>query len=190
VADCLATMGLFIPFTFLPDEAHFAGIATEDAAFLVAVMGITSSVGRLLSGWVCDQTWCNPILLTSVMVMAAAVPPLAFPWISQYSMYLTLCSLFGLLTGVWIAATSPMLVHVLGLDLLSPAFGLMTAAQGGAALAGPPLAGMVVDLVRDRGMALHLSGAILGLASVIFVLAYIQHSRRNRKNEFKPMHSL
>jgi hypothetical protein len=33
------------------------------------------------------------------------------------------------LTGAWVAATTPLLIAVLNLHLLTPAFGLMTATQ-------------------------------------------------------------
>jgi hypothetical protein len=34
-----------------------------------------------------------------------------------------------MLTGAWIAATTPLLLKILNLHLLTPAFGLMTAIQ-------------------------------------------------------------
>eukprot|EP00092_Neocalanus_flemingeri_P020029 GFUD01021689.1.p1 GENE.GFUD01021689.1~~GFUD01021689.1.p1 ORF type:complete len:493 (-),score=108.40 GFUD01021689.1:65-1543(-) len=182
IADCIASMALYIPFTFLPDEATYKGVSLKDASFLIAAMGISSSAGRICSGWVCDRAWCNPVVLTAVMVAAASIPPLLFPWISNYVLYLSLSCLFGFLTGVWIAATSPILVRVLGLSLLSPAFGLMTAMQGAAALTGPPLAGAAVDWAGDRGVALHLAGGVMCVAAVGYGLAYFVLRREERKS--------
>ena len=95
--------------------------------------GISSSVGRLLSGVLCDlrplhplplTTGCSIYLLLSRMsycpimslyppavVLLAALPVLGMSWVSTYSALLALACLFGLLTGVWIAATSPLLVR-------------------------------------------------------------------------------
>jgi hypothetical protein len=42
---------------------------------------------------------------------------------------LLLTCLYGVLTGAWIAATTPLLLTILNLHLLTPAFGLMTAVQ-------------------------------------------------------------
>ena len=118
VADCIASMALYIPFTFLPDEATSSGVSLENASFLIAAMGICSSVGRVCSGLLCDRAWCNPLVLTACTVAAASIPPLLFPWISMYVFYLTLSCLFGFLTGIWIAATSPILVRLLGKSVL------------------------------------------------------------------------
>ena len=54
VADCIASMALYIPFTFLPDEATSSGVSLENASFLIAAMGICSSVGRVCLGLLCD----------------------------------------------------------------------------------------------------------------------------------------
>jgi len=180
VADCIASMALYIPFTFLPDEATSSGLTLENASFLIAAMGISSSLGRICSGWLCDRAFCNPIVLTTIMVSIASIPLLLFPWITNYVVYLSLSCLFGFLTGTWIAATSPVLVRILGLSLLSPAFGLMTAMQGVAALSGPPLAGAVVDFAADRGLALYLAGGIMCLAAVLYFVSYLDLRKREK----------
>lgn len=48
---------------------------------------------------------------------------------SGYASFLVFSCLYGLFTGVWIAACSPILLSILSLHLLPPAFGLMTAIQ-------------------------------------------------------------
>ena len=93
--------------------------------------------------------------------------------------------MFGLLTGLWISATSPLLVRVLGLPLLPPAFGLMTAIQGTAALAGPPLAGAATDWLDDRGVALHCTGGLLIVATGGFVVAFWHNQRRERGQTYQ-----
>ena len=72
--------------------------------------GISSSVGRLMSGVLCDRTWCHPLVLTTLVVILAAVPALALSLVTSYSLYLVFSCMFGLFTGTWIAATSPLLV--------------------------------------------------------------------------------
>jgi len=172
VADALATLALFLPFLFLPDLAKDAGVDATKAATLVSVAGLSSSLGRILSGLLCDRPWCDPLILTMLSVGLASVPPLLLPMATSFTSLLLLAAAYGLLTGAWIAATSPLLVSILGIQLLPAAFGLMTAAQGLAALAGPPLAGALVEYVGKRGPALQLSSAILFLAAIGFLLAY------------------
>ena len=182
LADCIASFALYIPFTFLPDEAvGSAGLARADATFLLATMGLSSAVGRVLAGLLCDLSCCRPLPLTAAVTAVAALPLLAFPAVSSYPAYLALSSTFGCLTGVWISSCGPLLVRLLGLPLLSPAFGVITAAQGLAALTGPALAGAAVDWAGDRGLALHISGAAMLLAAAIYSIVWGQLFRQDVK---------
>jgi len=180
-ADCIASTALYIPFTFLPDEATSSGVSLENASFLIAAMGVSSSLGRVCSGWLCDRSWCNPALLTAIVVTLSAIPLFLFSWMTVYVMYLLSSCLFGFLTGVWIAATSPLLVNILGLNLLSPAFGMMTGIQGAAALTGPPLAGFAVDWMGNRGLALYMAGGIMSIAAIFYFIAYLFIRKKESK---------
>ena len=68
---------------------------------------------------------------------------------------------------------------VLGLHLLSPAFGLMTAVQGAAALAGPPLAGAATDWVGGPATAFYCAGGLLIAATGGF-LGAAKYQRRKQ----------
>ena len=113
-AGCTASMALYIPYTYLPDESTYSGMTPDEASYLIAVIGISSSVGRILSGWLCDRSCCNPAVLTVIVLAFAPSPLFLFPWITNYILYLAFSCLFGFLTGIWIAAISPLLVKVLG----------------------------------------------------------------------------
>ena len=86
-------------------------------------------------------------------------------------LFLSIC--FGFLTGMWVAATPPALVHLLGVGLLGPAFGVLTALRGTAALAGPPIGGVVVDMLDDKRMALVVAGGGMTLSCMFYMLAVV-----------------
>ena len=66
--------------------------------------------------------------------------------------------------------------------MLSSAFGLMTAMQSAAALTGPPLAGVVAELVGDHGVTLYLAGGIMCVSVVVYSLVCIAVWRVETKN--------
>ena len=76
ISNAIGMIGFYTPFVYLPSMAaqyvtnafekllithifpNFKdGISTEDAAFLVSVIGISNTVGRVLSGWISDFSW-------------------------------------------------------------------------------------------------------------------------------------
>ena len=77
------------------------------------------------------------------------------------------------------------LVYLLGVPLLAPSFGIITAFRGAMVLSGPPLAGFVVDLVGVKGVAMVLSGATMTVASVFYVIAVLVHRNGRRRGEYQ-----
>ena len=55
---------------------------------------------------------------------------------SEYWTFLVLTSGFGLATGFWVACETPLIIRTLSFSCLTPAFGLLTAGGGLAALTG------------------------------------------------------
>ena len=72
------------------------------------------------------------------------------------------------------------LVHLLGVSLLAPSFGIISAFRGAMVLSGPPLAGLVVDMVGAKGAAMVMSGVVMTVVSLFYMLAFIVHRRERR----------
>ena len=71
--DFLATMSLYIPYTHLPDMAISRGVEPSKAAFLISSAGISSTVGRVLAGLLCDQGLMHPLTITLVATLTATL---------------------------------------------------------------------------------------------------------------------
>jgi len=182
LADALAVMALYIPYSYLDPVAVAAGVAPQLSSLLIAGVGVGSVSGRLLAGWLSDQTWCHPLYLTRAVVCLACGVPFLLASVDTFLMFICLSIIFGFLTGQWIAATSPLLVSMLGIKQLSQAFGLLTAVRGVASLVSPPLAGMVVDLTTNPLLALYISGWLLVVSGLAYCLAIWVLKRKNRRN--------
>jgi len=181
LADALSVMALYIPYSYLQPVAQAAGVSPHLSTFLISAIGVGSVSGRLLSGWMSDQPWCHPLYLTRVVVTISCSLPFLLSWVDHFWMFIGLSILFGFLTGQWIAATSPLLVSLLGIDQLSQAFGLLTFVRGVASLVSPPLAGMLVDLTINPLVALYLSGMLLLLSGAVYSLAIFVFNRKQQR---------
>lgn len=180
VADAMAVLALYIPYSFLGGVAEAQGVSPDMTALLISCIGLGSVVGRLLAGWLCDQPWVHPLSLTRAALALATPIPFLLAWVDHFWMFAGLALLFGFLTGQWISATSPLLVKLLGISQLSQAFGLLTAVRGAASLASPPLAGLIVDLTGMGNLSLQLSGAFLILATAIYSVAVFVLNKKQR----------
>jgi len=181
-ADMFAVMALYIPYSYLGGVAEMRGVTSEMTSLLISCIGLGSVAGRLLSGWLCDQPWLHPLQLTRAALALSIPLPFLLAWVDHLWMFACVALIFGFLTGQWIAATSPLLVRLLGLPQLSKAFGVLTAIRGAASMASPPLAGVLVDISGQPTIALHLSGACLALSAGIFSVAVTLYKRRISKH--------
>jgi len=100
---------------------------------------------------------------------------------SHYLSWLLVVHGVRLFTGCWVAAMSPIFIHILGPDLLSSAFGLLTAIRGTACLVGPPLAGFAVDFFNNRLAAIVLSGVFMAASSLLFIMATLYSAWRDTR---------
>ena len=50
--------------------AVLSGLSSSDASFLISVVGISNSVGRVMSGWLADLRWTSPLGITIITTAA------------------------------------------------------------------------------------------------------------------------
>jgi len=180
-ANLYSTMGLYIPYMYLPMQAEKQGISDTDAAFLISVVGICNTLGRILSGLLTDLPCVDPLVVTTIALALGGVCPLLMTFCTDYWMFVVVSVLFGTFLSAWVAVTSPVLVEMLGLNLLTSAFGTLTFIRGCAALSGPPMAGFIVDgLDGHLEIAFYISAGLLITSSVICFFAWIVQRRAVR----------
>jgi len=181
LADVMATLSLFIPFHYTPSIAHERGLTSAQGAMLISAIGVFSTIGRVIAGWISDRGWFHPLSIASLSVTLVTPPLWLLTVCNSFPTFIVCCSLYGFLTGCWISVMSPIFVRILGLDLLSQAFAFLTAVRGFATLAGPPLAGALVDWATEKSASIHLSGSAMLLSSIIFLASNLLSARRDNK---------
>ena len=121
---------------------------------------------------------CNCVHVSD-LYFQVTVPLFCLSICNSFLSFVVCAALFGLLTGCWVAAMSPIFIRILGPDLLTPAFGLLTAVRGVASLVGPPMAGFAVDYFESREAAIILSGICMSVSAVTFILATLYSACRD-----------
>jgi hypothetical protein len=81
ISNVFGMMGFYTPFVYLPNMAQqYGGISMEDAAFLISVIGISNTLGRVISGWVSDFPWVNSLVVTNIAIILSAITVFLFPF--------------------------------------------------------------------------------------------------------------
>ena len=143
VSSLLSSMGLFVPFVFLPAFARDYGASEVAAATLVGLIGGASVVGRLGLGAFADRMGVVKLYQLCYLVVG-----LSFAlWLLAYS-YAVLV-IFALVLGVgyggYVALSPAVIVHLFGTQRLGSVMGALYTSGAAGVMMGPPVAGLIIS---------------------------------------------
>jgi MFS family permease len=143
VSALLLSLALFQVFVYLADYAEGIGTGSVAAAALIAVVGGASIVGRLVLGAVADRVGrirtyraCFGVMGLSYGIWLVAP---SYAWLVVFAVVM------GTAYGGFIALSPAVAAEVFGVVGLGGLIGVLYTGAGFGALAGPPLAGLVID---------------------------------------------
>ncbi|XP_030762100.1 monocarboxylate transporter 3 isoform X3 [Sitophilus oryzae] len=171
VSNLFAMAGLYVPFVYLVDYARANQIEATKASFLLSIIGITNTVGRVACGYFADFPQVNALLVNNVCLVISTIAVAATPLCHSYPAYIAAAVAFGIAVSGFISLTSIILVDLLGLDKLTNAFGLLILFRGAAAIVGSPMAGALYDSFQSYDVPFYVAGALFALAALTSFLA-------------------
>ncbi|XP_050441619.1 monocarboxylate transporter 9 isoform X2 [Adelges cooleyi] len=181
----LTLMGYYVPFMFISEMATDLGMDKDNAVYIVSIIGITNTVGRVLCGWISSFDSIDPIFLNNVSLTLGGIYTFILPFFpySMFSYYLY-ASLFGILMACFASLRSTMVVELTGLELLTNAFGVLLMFQGLAAAVGSPILGIFKEWSGNYDMSFYLAGILLILSGVIcYPMRRVKNWEDNRKKK-------
>jgi len=142
---CLHSMFLYlsydIPYVYIPDHAETLNVDEHYASLLISIIGIASTVGQILMGYIGDQSCINRLLFYIAMTCIAGIATITVPLLRSFGMLAAYCAVYGFFMSANFSLTTIIVVELLGMDQLTNAYGFVTMAEGLANVFGPPLAG-------------------------------------------------
>jgi len=186
VSNLLTSIGFCVPYIYLPDRGIQMGFDTRLSAFLVSIVGISNTVGRIVFGYLADFKWVNRLMLYNTVLLLCGVTSIASSLCLNYPMMAVYAACFGLFIGVYTCLTPIVLVDLLGLDKLSNAFGLVLLFQGIGAVVGPPMAGALYDKYNNYDYSFYMMGVCVAVSgAMLYPIMCIRPQNRNTTDEEK-----
>lgn len=91
--------GYFVPFAYLPITAQSEQISRKMAAFLISIIGISTSIGRVGIGYAVDKHWVDAITVHGVCTMTGGIITALLPLYSHYALLASYSAAFGICSG-------------------------------------------------------------------------------------------
>ncbi|KAM7035375.1 monocarboxylate transporter 7 isoform 1-T1 [Acridotheres tristis] len=167
-----ATLGFFAPSLYIIPLSRSLGIGKDHSAYILSAMAIAEVFGRIFAGWVLNKKPIRKIYIELICVTLLSVALVAFPFASGF-WGLMICSVyFGFMLGTVAGTHIPLLAEddVVGIERMSSAAGVYVFIQSLAGLAGPPLAGVLVDTTKNYSSAFYSCAAGMVLGAVFLAL--------------------
>src|SRR5439155_3258048 len=146
---------LFIVLVYLVPSARRAGVPPLTAPLLIGCLGAASTAGRVVLGFVADRFGVLRTFQGAIALMAASC--LLWLLAPGAPALFAFAIVFGLAYGGYIASSPAVNAELLGPERLGAKVGFSYTAAGVAALVGPPLTGITVDLTRGYTVAIAIA---------------------------------
>ncbi|XP_050415574.1 monocarboxylate transporter 12 [Patella vulgata] len=186
---CMA--GFFVPFMYIPPLAQDLGISAQKAAFLISIIGIVNTVGRVLTGYISDQVWADCLLINNIALIIGGIATILVPFYTNFGILAAYCCVFGLSIAVFVSLRSIIMVELMGLEKLTSAFGLVIMCQGLSSFIGAPIAGAISDSTGNYDAAFYMAGSVLAMAGIICLplrrIASWEDEKKYSEGEITPM---
>nr|KAG5697679.1 hypothetical protein BaRGS_000564 [Batillaria attramentaria] len=159
-------------FSYLPSFAESQGTSPFQSATLITAVGFTSTLSRLLAGFVAGDPSVGPELMHAGMLGLCGLFCITFPlYSSNFVGQCVFASGYGLYSGGLASVINILIIRFIGVEHIAIAFGFICFGQGIASLLGPTIAGAIVSSGGDFGNVFYFSdNRIYVIVAALFVL--------------------
>lgn len=163
LASICTSLGIFIPFAHLAPYARDHGFSEGFGALLVGLVGVGSTLGRLLLGGSADRLGRRLSLAGTFGAMALAL--LLWLAATQGWSLIVFALFFGVSYGGFVALMPALTADYFGGRAMGAILGVLYTAAGFGALAGPVLAGAVYDVRDSYTLPIIMAVVLNGVAA-------------------------
>ena len=101
ISNLFTSIGFNVPYIYLPDRAKLAGMDKSQGAFLISVIGIANTIGRIIFGWVSDRPVVSKyrLYVYNTALTLCGICTVLSVLANTYPLMITYAASFGLFIG-------------------------------------------------------------------------------------------
>lgn len=181
VSNFCTSIGFNVPYVYLLPQAEERGINKGLASYLLAIIGVANTLGRIILGYISDKPWVNRLLVYNICLTICGVATIFSTLCTNFATFAFYCIVYGFTAGAYVGLTSVILVDLLGLNRLTNAFGLLLFFQGFASFLGPPIAGWLYDGLASYDPGFYTAGSMIAISGLILFFIPILQKKKSAK---------
>nr|AKN21504.1 slc16a-9 [Schmidtea mediterranea] len=183
ISNFLTNLGHDTIFMYAKQRAVDMKVTESKAAFLLIAVGIGSTIGRLLFGYLGSRKEIKTYVLYFVSLIMVGGFLIFSRFALSYPLMLVYTSGFGLFIGSYVTLTSVVLLDIVGLQNFTKGLGLTFFVQSIGLLICSPMSGAIYDATKTFHWSFINSGVLILSSGLMLLLGYTSKSfRESQKN--------
>ncbi|KAJ7493693.1 major facilitator superfamily domain-containing protein [Mycena latifolia] len=158
-------LGLFTMLTFITSSAIEFGLSPNFAFYLVAVVNISTGVGRVVSGILGDRFGAMNVMVITTSL--TGVMTFAWPFSRTVPTITVISILYGFFSGGWIALIGSAIGQMGGIEDIGRRIGAANTIAGLGTLCGPPISGLFASTALGYTAVGYFAGSALLVGSAL-----------------------
>lgn len=73
LSNFLTCLGYYVPYTYIPHKATTLNISVENVSYLVSIIGIANTLGRVFFGYISDKPFINRLYVYSICLSICGI---------------------------------------------------------------------------------------------------------------------
>ncbi|KAH8892636.1 MFS general substrate transporter [Thozetella sp. PMI_491] len=183
-AGAIGTFPLFVPPFFLPLYARSLGLSSSTGAGLLAAFNLSSAVGRILCGFLCDSLGSLNTLFVALILCAMSMLAL-WPASTSLPALAIFVVINGLSNGGFFSTVPTVVSNVFGSARVSVAMAMTVTGWGGGYMMGAPIAGYILDAyggeqagLQSYRPAMLYAGSMAAVAAILVLAVRLHLNKR------------
>ena len=180
VARFMFFLVLVVPYIYIPFMMIEHGIHLHDASIAVSIIAATNGLGRVLSG-LSSRHPQHALAIQGFTCSVATVCIFLLPECRTVTHFFAVAGVYGLTIAPLVVLNTTVCVEIVGMNLLTTAYGISETVYGLGVMLGPPLVGIAMDHFDDHHVPFCMAGTCFGLAVILnFITWKIKHGQNKK----------
>ncbi|OWF49677.1 monocarboxylate transporter 5-like [Mizuhopecten yessoensis] len=180
---CFGNVAAMCAHIYVPTYAKDIGVDDQRIAIIVSITCMADFVGRIVAGFLADQSWISP---QQICILAQVVVGVVLQFTEYYTSFwrlLVFVVIFGSTSGMTVALFPPILIEIVGKKRYRSAMALFIVCMclfEGTAL---PILGYFRDVTHTFHFTFHVMGGSSLLTVVLLIIFEVITRKQARKRK-------
>ena len=167
--NLLFAIGYAVTHIHLPAFAVHAGIPQSRSGLLLSAIGISSIVGKIGLGVICQHRRLSPVGVYTVSFMLSALVTFLVPACKTFTQFALYATFYGFISGSFGSVLPALVVSMFDLGLMPSAYGFLMVFEALGFLLGPCIAGWIYDGTGFYPASFYFGGLSMMVSALLML---------------------